>query len=638
MANEEHLNLLKQGVDAWNRWREENPGMWLRLSEADLRGADLSGANLRGADLSGANLNGADLSEADLSGANLGVTNLSEANLRETNLSEANLSRADLGRADLRGADLRGADLYSAEIDDTTQIDGKWRLVWEIVNQPQQGRDLQGARLSGANLKQAYLRLAQLNGAHLEGAHLRWTHLEGAHLEGAHLERANLEGVHLNEANLEGAHLNEANLSKADLSGARLFRANLRGADLRGANLRGADLNEANLNEANLRRADLSGANLPGANLNEENLEGADLRRANLPGANLRGANLEGADLRWANLPGANLSGANLERARLFRANLNEANLSGAKLIEANLNEVERVEALDIYEKWARSMSNGPGRIPVDDITVDFTVFHPGQVLPERWYKLLVYVHLPSAPKAVFADRRSQLGAEAGDFWTTQDRSKLPIKREAEIVIVPELPGHRFNPPRASLLWLEAWHRTNFQMQAEPDLPGFELDRLVTGRVAFYVGPILVGEVRIFGCISNDAGDIDPESPDSQETGRPYQSIFVSYSQQDAAIVDELEKAYTVLGMKYLRDVRALRSGQKWNRALLGMIEKADIFQLCWSNNAKASHYVEQEWRHAFSLGRPYFIRPVYWEQPMPPPPPELSDIHFAYLKKADEG
>ena len=71
MANPEHLKILKQGVDAWNKWRAENPGIIPDLEGADLQrggprradlpGAYLEGTNLRGADLSGANLGGADL-------------------------------------------------------------------------------------------------------------------------------------------------------------------------------------------------------------------------------------------------------------------------------------------------------------------------------------------------------------------------------------------------------------------------------------------------------------------------------------------------------------------------------------------------------------------------------------------------
>src|SRR4051812_35846451 len=43
MANEEHVALLKQGVDAWNKWRRENPKVRPDLREAYLRGANLLG-------------------------------------------------------------------------------------------------------------------------------------------------------------------------------------------------------------------------------------------------------------------------------------------------------------------------------------------------------------------------------------------------------------------------------------------------------------------------------------------------------------------------------------------------------------------------------------------------------------------
>jgi uncharacterized protein YjbI with pentapeptide repeats len=55
VANEEHLRILRQGVQTWKQWREEHPEIRPGLSRADL-----AWANLRGADLSDASLFEAD--------------------------------------------------------------------------------------------------------------------------------------------------------------------------------------------------------------------------------------------------------------------------------------------------------------------------------------------------------------------------------------------------------------------------------------------------------------------------------------------------------------------------------------------------------------------------------------------------
>jgi uncharacterized protein YjbI with pentapeptide repeats len=122
MANDEHVAILKKGVDAWNEWRDqEAPGLKVNLSGADLIGANLSGANLSGADLIDANLLDsnlihANLSEADLSGAHLSRATLIGATLSGANLIAANLSGADLSGVDLIGATLSGADLINANL------------------------------------------------------------------------------------------------------------------------------------------------------------------------------------------------------------------------------------------------------------------------------------------------------------------------------------------------------------------------------------------------------------------------------------------------------------------------------------------------------------------------------------------
>jgi uncharacterized protein YjbI with pentapeptide repeats len=69
VANQEHVELLKRGVDEWNQWRENNPNLRPDLREIELKRVDLRGVNLRKVDLSGAVLRGANLSKVDLSKA-----------------------------------------------------------------------------------------------------------------------------------------------------------------------------------------------------------------------------------------------------------------------------------------------------------------------------------------------------------------------------------------------------------------------------------------------------------------------------------------------------------------------------------------------------------------------------------------
>lgn len=134
MANQEQLEVLKQGAEVWNKWRKENPEVEIDLSTASLHGVDLSKVNLRKAnlyeidlrgailtktDLNGADLRGADFRSAILTGvdfirANLRGADLSKVHLHEANLHEADLSRAILRNADLSGVLLHGVDLHEA--------------------------------------------------------------------------------------------------------------------------------------------------------------------------------------------------------------------------------------------------------------------------------------------------------------------------------------------------------------------------------------------------------------------------------------------------------------------------------------------------------------------------------------------
>jgi hypothetical protein len=260
------------------------------------------------------------------------------------------------------------------------------------------------------------------------------------------------------------------------------------------------------------------------------------------------------------------------------------------------------------------------------------------------WQSLLIYI----------TTGRQGLSGATSDFWRRRTGSARPyeesssvsrhrIRRGTKISVHPDMAGFQFNPPFADVLWLEDWHCVEFRMRASAE--AFTFEGRIEGRVGFYVGPILIAETELYAYPASTARDADHDRTaapiddsiwyDSHTS--PYRAIFVSYSHEDSSIVDHLELAYSALGDEYLRDIAVLRSGQMWNPALLAQIDRADIFQLCWSESARLSEYVEQEWRHALSLCRPSFIRPMYWQVPMPAPPKELRDLHFAYVRFDDD-
>jgi uncharacterized protein YjbI with pentapeptide repeats len=125
MANEEHLEILKKGVEAWNRWRQRNPEVVPDLRGAKLIAADFHGAHLEyaafgWANLERANLSGADLSKADLHDAGLVMADLRDANLSAARLAGANLRWTNLARTNLRRADFRVVDLYDVDLSEAS--------------------------------------------------------------------------------------------------------------------------------------------------------------------------------------------------------------------------------------------------------------------------------------------------------------------------------------------------------------------------------------------------------------------------------------------------------------------------------------------------------------------------------------
>jgi hypothetical protein len=294
--------------------------------------------------------------------------------------------------------------------------------------------------------------------------------------------------------------------------------------------------------------------------------------------------------------------------------------------------------ARDVRDAVPTTVAASP--MPVYDEHVQFTVYRPRTITPDVWETLLVFAHLdalppdapPQAPdpvEEVQRQARALLGDTSAHGRQTVD-SDHAVPREGLLLVVPHADGVEFNPPTAAFQWLEAVHREEFRLRARPATMG----QTVRGRVSIFLGAIILAEIPLTLRIGTTHA---ASGPPVRESTRPYRRIFASYSHRDQHVVEEFSRYAEAIGDQYLRDVVHLRAGEQWGDALKALIRQADVFQLFWSWHALQSPHVREEWQYALGLQRPSFVRPVYWDDPLPEaaglPPEALRALHFERIR-----
>lgn len=260
---------------------------------------------------------------------------------------------------------------------------------------------------------------------------------------------------------------------------------------------------------------------------------------------------------------------------------------------------------------------------------LSFSAFHPRSISFGAWQRLLVYAHLERDWQAVKSDADGRLASNAEYYGQAQAESQARIPKGTEITLAPYASGLKFNPKEVRLTWNRSWEHADFDVRADREAEGL----LVEATIGCYAGPLLLAELRMPLQVGDTReGPLQGLAGIVASRAKAYRSIFASYSHLDIPLVEAVEAVCEALGYDYLRDFMKLKSGQNWSQQLLHMIEEADVFQLFWSQAASQSPYVEEEWRHALTQTAAKgeaFIRPVYWEDEMPPAPAPLAAIHF---------
>ena len=317
---------------------------------------------------------------------------------------------------------------------------------------------------------------------------------------------------------------------------------------------------------------------------------------------------------------------------------------SAARLLKEFGEAIRRKPADERSLKITPATGRGKEKPIYLDENVQFTVYRPNRVRPQEWYTMLAFAHLserpPDAPAGFdpVEEVRKQagqiLGEAARDYRTIAADSRLAVPREGELTMVPQMPGVEFNPPFSSFVWQEPIHRQEFRMRASATTNG----QVIWGRLSVYLGSILLAEVGLSIRVDSNYDPRSKTVPQDVAQARAFRRIFASYSHRDASIVEQFERIARASGDDFIRDWTHLRAGEVWNDRLKEMIDAATIFQLFWSSNSMTSSFVRQEWEYALSLNRANFIRPIYWEEPLPEmraqglPPAALKRLQFHRL------
>jgi uncharacterized protein YjbI with pentapeptide repeats len=206
--NPEHVAKLKEGVQAWNAWRNANPDI-----EPDLRYLDLTTPEWRDTALRNTKHPWRAPLLIDCSNANFSNANLWKANFSGTYCSGTNFSRAIFDRA-----------------------------------------NFSTAYCGNANFEGAYCEGANFTNAACEGAVFAQAFFEGANFSSAYIARASFS-----RTRCPSAIFVRANCSRTDFSGADCNRASFKRAECLGAYFIGSNCPYTNFADANCEAANFSG-------------------------------------------------------------------------------------------------------------------------------------------------------------------------------------------------------------------------------------------------------------------------------------------------------------------------------------------------------------------------------------------
>ena len=254
---------------------------------------------------------------------------------------------------------------------------------------------------------------------------------------------------------------------------------------------------------------------------------------------------------------------------------------------------------------------------------VDVSLYAPPEARPSDYLLVQVFIHTPES-EGEAQQQAAQFDADS----TRRGTASLgtAVRRGAWLTFELFMSEVEVTEPIQNLIWRGVTDHVTFPVHIPSGLPPHTL----TGRLLVSQEGIPIG--RIFFKLRLCAAK---ESPIRKRrfTGLAtrYTLAFISYATPDRREVLRRVQMLPAVGIRYFQDVLDLDPGDPWADILLQRIDESNVMFLFWSSAAKASEWVQKEWRYGLEKKGSDYIRPVIIEgPPIPEPPPELQHLHFS--------
>ena len=212
------------------------------------------------------------------------------------------------------------------------------------------------------------------------------------------------------------------------------------------------------------------------------------------------------------------------------------------------------------------------------------SIFAPAEVKRKSHLQVQLYLHLyEESEKVKSLAKESDKNAERRDYIPLSLKLKKGDKVDVEFNVYGET---RLASERKSIIWQGSFTKCSFDYFVPKDIDVDELSCVAL----LSVNGVPIGEMRFITRVIETPRQLNPEI-----IAHKYSKVFISYSHQDESKVKFLHEGLELGSVPHFFDRKYLKAGDVFPQVIQDYINSADLFILCWSENASKSEYVQKE-------------------------------------------